>query len=193
MNICAHTLPKSRPFCVLVLNQTPEAEFWVEQKRIALLLCRQRETHQASVSKKLCVSTPVNLIRVYSSGSKVGSLTRLGYKRVLHSPSLFSGGQSPKLIKELLSPLSSFHQVISWLLLSWLVTVQICPLELREKSQWLESYIQEMGDSKASMPLWSPTEPLSVSQIWVYKWGAGSEERLLLLSHFSHVRLCETP
>ena len=83
----------------------------------SFITLRQRETHQASVSKKLCVSTPVNLIRVYSSGSKVWSLTRLGYKRVLHSPSLFSGGQSPNL-NELLSPLSSFHQVISWLLLS---------------------------------------------------------------------------
>ena len=64
------------------------------------------------LKKKLCASTPVNLIMVYSSGSKVGSLIRLGYKEVLHSPSLFSGGLYPNL-NELLSPLSSF---IRWFL-----------------------------------------------------------------------------
>ena len=111
-HMCTY-VTKISAFLCTGAESNPRNRVWVEQKGIALLLCRQRETHQASVSKKkLCASTPVNLIRVYSSGSKVGSLIRLGYKEVLHSPSLFSGGLYPNL-NELLSPLSSF---IRWFL-----------------------------------------------------------------------------
>ena len=37
------------------LNQISETEFWVKQKRIAILVCQQRGTQKAP--EKLCVPT----------------------------------------------------------------------------------------------------------------------------------------
>ena len=52
-------------------NQIPETRFWVKQKRTALF-AKQRETYQASALKNY-VTTLENLMRVFNSGSKVGS------------------------------------------------------------------------------------------------------------------------
>ena len=44
-------LLKAQPLSTLVLNEIPGKEFWVKQKRIALLLCQLRETHCTSALK----------------------------------------------------------------------------------------------------------------------------------------------
>ena len=55
-------------------------------------------------------------------------------------------------------------ELVSWLLLPWLTTVRICPLELREgHGVWSFAY-RKWGPKKASMP-GSPTGSRSVSLI----------------------------
>ena len=85
--------------------------------------------------------------RFYNSDSKIGSLTRLWCEQCLHSLNLVSGGWSPNLDELLLVPLI-LPQVVSWLLLPWLATVPISPLELREgHGGWSLTY-KKMGTER---------------------------------------------
>ena len=69
-------------------NQILVIEFWAKQKRIALLLCKEMGS-----SPVFCLSQPQMIYEgFYNSGSKVGSLTRLGCEQGLHSFHLVSGG-----------------------------------------------------------------------------------------------------
>ena len=79
----------------------------------------------------------------YSNTSRVVLLTRLGYVQGLHSLNLVSSCflAVPPLISNCSSP----------------------PFGTQGRSWRLESFLQEMGDKKASVPE-SPTGPHSVSQ-----------------------------
>ena len=56
-HMCTY-VTKISAFLCTGAESNPRNRVWVEQKRIALLFCRQRETHQASVSKKTMCLNP---------------------------------------------------------------------------------------------------------------------------------------
>ena len=79
-----------------------------------------------------------------SNGSRVGLLTRLGCMQGLRW--LVSRSWCAPLVPLILP------QVVSWLLLPWLATVQICPLELREgHGSWSLAY-KKRGTKRLSCP-----------------------------------------
>lgn len=52
-------------FCTLTPNSISETEFWVKQKRIALLLCQAKQDTAGFCPRKLCVLTWVDLIKSF--------------------------------------------------------------------------------------------------------------------------------
>ena len=60
-------MPKAQLLCTPVLNQISGTEFWVKEKRIALLsiLCQPKGDTAVSCLEKLCVPTQEDLIRSF--------------------------------------------------------------------------------------------------------------------------------
>ena len=82
-------MPKAWALCIMP-NQILETEFWVKQKRIALLLSQAKEDASGSGHPNPGGSGE----ELYTNGSRMGMMIRLGCAQRLHSYNLASGGLS---------------------------------------------------------------------------------------------------
>lgn len=177
MNICAiYSYQNLGPSVYLVLNQTPETEFWVEQKKDSFITLQAKGDTPCFCLKKKLNLNPSELDMVYSSGSKVRSLIRLGYKWVLHSLVSFQVGSLLNL-NELSAPFifSSGDFLAAPLLISYCSNL---PLETQGKvKQWRNLTYEKWGTARPPC-LCGALHTAPVSHIWLCQRGAGSEERL---------------
>ena len=98
-------------------NQISETEFWMKQKRTALLLCQAKGNTVGPCSEKLCLNSGEFGEEFYSSGSRAGLLIRI---RMCKHPAFLKFGLmwSPDLLRRLL------HQVVSIFYLLGVIVLQ---------------------------------------------------------------------